>query len=130
MPDSPKAWRSTTRTISTGSRSWRPPTRVCCRDMVGPTFPRSQRLRFLNMRIIELERSPYRGAVLAIALSLTPLVAHDMWIEPTTFLPETGQIVGVRLRVGQDMLGDPLPRDPMLINQFVVEDSSGRKPVV
>ena len=53
-----------------------------------------------------------------------------MWIEPTTFSPEPGQMVGVRLRVGQDLLGDPVPRDPALINQFVVEDSAGRKPVI
>ena len=65
-----------------------------------------------------------------VALSRVPLVAHDMWIEPTTFSPEAGQIVGVRLRVGQDLLGDPLPRDPALINQFVVDDAEGRKPVV
>jgi hypothetical protein len=64
------------------------------------------------------------------ALSLTPLFAHDMWIEPTTFLPENGEIVGVKLRVGQDFLGDPLPRDPALINQFIVEDADGRKPVI
>ena len=68
--------------------------------------------------------------VVAIALSGAPLFAHDMWIEPTTFSPESGQIVGVRLRVGQDLLGDPIPRDPALINQFVVEDAAGRKPVV
>jgi hypothetical protein len=53
-----------------------------------------------------------------------------MWIEPTTFSPEPGQVVGVRLRVGQDLLGDPLPRNPVLINQFVFEDAAGRKPVV
>jgi len=58
------------------------------------------------------------------------LSAHDMWMEPTTFSPETGQIVGVRLRVGQDLLGDPLPRSSGLINQFVVVDAEGRKPVV
>jgi uncharacterized GH25 family protein len=58
-----------------------------------------------------------------------PLLAHDVWIEPTTFAPKTGEVVGLRLRVGQDLLGDPLPRDPALINQFVVEDASGRKPV-
>ena len=45
-------------------------------------------------------------------------------------LSGSGQIVGVRLRVGQDLLGDPVPRDPALINQFVFEDASGRKPVV
>lgn len=32
--------------------------------------------------------------------------------------------------MGQDLLGDPLPRDPALINQFVVEDAGGRKPLV
>ena len=68
--------------------------------------------------------------VVAIVLSSASLVAHDMWIDPTTFSPESGQIVGVRLRVGQDLLGDPLPRDPALINQFVFEDAAGRKPLV
>ena len=59
--------------------------------------------------------------VTAIVLWRVPLVAHDMWIEPTTFSPEVGQIVSVRLRVGQDLLGDPLPLDPSLVNQFVVK---------
>jgi len=68
--------------------------------------------------------------VAGIALSGAPLFAHDMWIDPTTFFPESGQVVGLRLRVGQDLLGDPLPRDPSLINQFVFEDTAGRKPVV
>ena len=67
--------------------------------------------------------------VTAIVLCRVPLVAHDMWIEPTTFSPEPGEIVGVRFRVGQDLLGDPLPRDPALVNQFVVEDATGRKAV-
>ncbi len=58
------------------------------------------------------------------------LHAHDMWIEPATFSPVAGQIVSVKLRVGQDFLGDPLPRSSALINQFVVIDSEGRKPVV
>ena len=69
-------------------------------------------------------------AIVAIALSGSPLFAHDLWIEPTTFSPEPGQLVGVRLRVGQDLLGDPLPRNALLINQFVFEDAAGRKPVV
>ena len=66
----------------------------------------------------------------AIALGPAPLSAHDMWIVPTTFSPEPGAIVGARLRVGRDLLGDPLPRNPALVNQFVVEDAAGRKPVV
>jgi hypothetical protein len=53
-----------------------------------------------------------------------------MWIDPVTFFPESGQVVGVRLRVGQDLVGDPLPRDGRLINQFLVLDENGRKPIV
>ena len=68
--------------------------------------------------------------IIFLSLSLSTLFAHDMWIEPATFAPESGQIVGLKLRVGQDLLGDPLPRNSTLINQFIVEDSEGRKPVV
>jgi uncharacterized GH25 family protein len=68
--------------------------------------------------------------IVAAVLSGVSLVAHDLWIEPTTFSPEPGEIVGVKLRVGEDLLGDPVPRDAALINQFVVEDAEGRKPVV
>src|SRR5258705_2450432 len=68
--------------------------------------------------------------VTALTLCHATLFAHDMWIEPMTFAPEPGEIIGVRLRVGQDLLGDPLPRDPALVKLFVVEDAAGRKPVV
>ena len=68
-----------------------------------------------------------RILMMVAAASLT---AHDMWIEPTSFSPESGEIVGVKLRVGQDLLGDPLARDSSLINQFFVEDSTGRRPLV
>lgn len=72
-----------------------------------------------------------RAAALALAVVLSgaSLSAHDVWIEPTTFSPYLGEIVGVRLRVGQDFLGDPLPRNAALIDQFLVEDADGRKPV-
>src|SRR5216117_591788 len=68
--------------------------------------------------------------VTAIALNSAALAAHDMWIEPTAFLPDAGKIIGLRLRVGQDFLGDPLPYNSSLIEQFVGVDSTGRKPVV
>ena len=71
-----------------------------------------------------------RRRVLALIVLICPtLFAHDMWIVPTSFFPAAGQIVGVRFRVGQDMVGDPIPRDPALVNEFVVEDAAGRKPV-
>jgi hypothetical protein len=72
----------------------------------------------------------YVWLAVVIASSHASLLAHDMWIDPTTFSPESGQIVGVRLRVGQDLLGDPIPRATALINQFIVEDAGGRKPLV
>jgi hypothetical protein len=73
-----------------------------------------------------------------MTLVSVPTLAHDMWIEPSTFLPVPGDIVPIRLRVGQKLLGDPIPRDPQLVKDFVVEDgvgkgvgkSSVRKPVV
>jgi hypothetical protein len=68
--------------------------------------------------------------MVSIFLSGAPLFAHDMWIEPTPFFPATGQIVSVRLRVGQDLLGDPLPLDPALVTEFVIEDAAGRRPFV
>src|SRR5579863_3444710 len=68
--------------------------------------------------------------IATFVLIALPALAHDMWIEPATFSPQNGEIVGVRLLVGQGMLGDPLPRSTPLINQFVVEDASGRKPLV
>jgi uncharacterized GH25 family protein len=71
------------------------------------------------------------GQLLAtVILSSASLAAHDMWIEPTAFSPDAGKIVGLRLRVGQDLLGDPIPRDPALISQFISVDSIGLKPVV
>lgn len=71
-----------------------------------------------------------RLVVTGLALMGVPLAAHDMWIEPTTFFPQSGQIVSLRLRVGQDLLGDPLLLDSSFVNQFVVSDGDGVRPVV
>ena len=69
-------------------------------------------------------------AALLLAIGGTAVAAHDMWIEPSGFLPTVGRTVGFRLRVGQDFLGDPLPRDPSLIDRFVVLDGDTTTPVV
>jgi uncharacterized GH25 family protein len=93
--------------------------------------------------MIAFKRYPLAGTVLfslmirhlaipwvAIAALYSPLVcAHDLWIEPTTFSPQPGQVIGTRLRVGQDFAGESLPRDPALVDQFIVVDATGRKPV-
>ena len=68
--------------------------------------------------------------LLIVTLSVTvPVAAHDFWIEPTSFVSEAGRFIGIRARVGDGFLGDPVPRDPSLLEQMVVEDASGRRPV-
>ena len=75
-------------------------------------------------------RRPAGVLAAAVALSVAPpLLAHDFWIEPTSFSPKLGEIVGVRLRVGVNLVGDPVPRVPALVNQFVVVEASDRKPI-
>jgi len=69
-------------------------------------------------------------ATFALTLLSVPALAHDMWIEPSTFLPIPGDIVPIRLRVGQKLLGDPIPRDPQLVKDFVIEQGRVRTPVV
>jgi uncharacterized GH25 family protein len=60
----------------------------------------------------------------------TSLSAHEFWIEPTTFAPTPGKVIGIRARVGDGVLGDPVPRDPALLQELVVNAGSGRSPVV
>jgi hypothetical protein len=57
-------------------------------------------------------------------------LAHDFWIEPASYSPQRGQILSVRLRVGQELLGDPVPRDPKLLKQFVVTDGAASRPLI
>jgi uncharacterized GH25 family protein len=68
--------------------------------------------------------------VMVALLVTVPLSAHDFWIEPTTFSATGGKIVGVNLRVGQDLAGDPVPRDPAAIDQFVVVNGDKASPVL
>ena len=73
------------------------------------------------------------GTVMAIALVLgaaSSLSAHEFWIEPTTFAPATGKVVGIRARVGDGVLGDPVPRDPALLEKLIVDSGAGATPVV
>ena len=68
--------------------------------------------------------------IVIVALSVTvPVAAHDFWIEPTSYLLEPGGVIGIRARVGDGFLGDPVPRDASILEQMVVEDEAGRRPV-
>lgn len=55
---------------------------------------------------------------------------HDFWIDPSTFRPAPGSIVHLRLRVGQNHSGDPVPRDNALIERFVASGSAGSADVL
>jgi uncharacterized protein DUF4198 len=68
-------------------------------------------------------------AGIALALGASPLLAHDLWIEPTSLSPRAGEVVGLRLRVGMDLVGDPVPRIPGLIREFIVEGGTDRKAI-
>jgi uncharacterized GH25 family protein len=66
-----------------------------------------------------------RVAALAILLGASPLLAHDFWIEPTSFHPEVGSVVGLSLRVGQGFRGDPVPLNPGKVVKFVTVSPAG-----
>jgi uncharacterized GH25 family protein len=63
------------------------------------------------------------------ALWAPALQAHNFWIELSTFTPAAGQRVVLRLRVGQELKGDPVPRDPSLIKRFVMVGPAGEAPI-
>ncbi|HEY4229371.1 MAG TPA: DUF4198 domain-containing protein [Thermoanaerobaculia bacterium] len=76
----------------------------------------NRRLRFLAL------------ALLALAGS-SPLLAHDFWIEPSSFRPEVKSTVSARLMVGQNFQGEPLPRNPALILKFFLASAAGEDPL-
>lgn len=64
-----------------------------------------------------------RLAFAAAALLAAHARAHDFWIEPSTFHPAPGAMVSVGLRVGQDFIGDPVPRLSAFIAAFSVRQN-------
>ncbi|MCF8475496.1 MAG: DUF4198 domain-containing protein [Pseudolabrys sp.] len=55
--------------------------------------------------------------------------AHDFWLEPSSYRPRPGAIVAVHLRVGQNFVGDPVPRQSRAIEQFFVRQTGQDQPV-
>ena len=77
-----------------------------------------------------MKKASFRFLLLLFAvLSVGVASAHDLWIEPAAFLTAPGKVVPLRLRVGQDLIGDPVPRDPAAIDQFVALADDGRHPI-
>jgi len=55
--------------------------------------------------------------------------AHDFWVEPARFRPAAGTHVPIRLFVGQDFRGEPVPYIPERIERYVVATARGIEPV-
>ena len=71
----------------------------------------------------------FAAALAALPCLAAPALAHDFWIEPSTFRPAVGSTVTLRLVVGQGFRGDALPRNPALIVRFVLVSDAGETPV-
>jgi uncharacterized GH25 family protein len=69
------------------------------------------------------------AAASILVLSSIQLAAHDLWIEPSAFVTGVDKPVAIRLRVGVDLIGDPVARDAALIERFIALDQAGITPV-
>jgi len=66
---------------------------------------------------------------MALLLVCGELQAHDFWIEPSTFHPLPGTVVTVGLRVGQNFIGDAVPRYSDGIAQFFIRQNGTDEPI-
>jgi len=76
----------------------------------------------------------HRSAILLAAIGgilfgTSTLLAHDFWLEPSSFRVEPGTAVELRLRVGEHFIGDALPRNPALLAQFIAAGPAGLRSV-
>jgi uncharacterized GH25 family protein len=70
-----------------------------------------------------------RQLALFALLIPTAARAHDFWIEPSSFHLAPGGRAAVRLRVGQRLKGDPVPRDARRIERFAAIGPGGETPL-
>jgi len=78
---------------------------------------------------LPLRRVALRAIAVLSLVAASPLLAHDFWLEPSSYRPDSGQRVTVRARVGMSFVGDPVPRDEDLLVRFVAVTSEGELPV-
>ena len=76
-----------------------------------------------------IRRAALLAAAACVLSGASPAAAHDMWIEPSTFHPAPGATIGVRLRVGQFFVGDPLPRYESLVQRFELSSRDGERSI-
>lgn len=68
-------------------------------------------------------------ASLLLLLAVSSVHAHDFWIEPSSFTPAAGDVVAVRLRVGEHLEGEPVPRRTGRIERFFARSAAGEHDV-
>jgi uncharacterized GH25 family protein len=67
--------------------------------------------------------------VLCASAAARPAAAHDLWIEPSAFHPAPGATIDIRLRVGMNFIGDPLPRYGSLVQRFDLSSRDGERSI-
>jgi len=71
-----------------------------------------------------------RILVLATLLVSSPVLAHDFWIEPSAFTPTAGELITLKLLVGQHLGGETLPRNEAQIESFYSRHGGVESPVI
>ena len=66
---------------------------------------------------------------LLLAILASPALAHDFWIEPSAYAPQPGDVVTLRLLVGERLAGESLPRNDAMTSSFVMSGPEGTQPV-
>ncbi len=66
---------------------------------------------------------------LLLAAAPLPALAHDFWIEPSSYHPPIGEAVRLHFKVGERLAGEPVPRDSALLERFVAVTASGEEEV-
>lgn len=71
-----------------------------------------------------LGRAPF-AALFLLGFHPARVLAHDFWIEPSSFHPAVGSELAVSLRVGEHFRGEPVPRADRRIVRFVLSSAAG-----
>jgi len=68
------------------------------------------------------------SALFAFSLN-DPILAHDFWVQPSTYSAKTGDLIQVHLHVGHVSEPEPVTRNPARIERFVAIGPEGETDV-
>lgn len=83
----------------------------------------------MNRKSIARECSRFAFLLSALGLLVPGALAHEFWIEPSSFRPAAGAAFDVHLRVGQEFRGDAMIYLPESFERFVTVNARGQKSV-